>query len=80
MEAFPKIYQDGMVSPLINYLNNLGAARFAQIFSHPIQVQHSYLKNILPDLTEAILEPGEMFAPNATRAFQEWSAICSMDF
>ncbi|HEV7736922.1 MAG TPA: hypothetical protein VGO47_06060, partial [Chlamydiales bacterium] len=70
--SFPALYQQSMLDPFINYLYGLGAANFQQIFFSPQPTpQNAFLKEIIPDITEAILQNGSMTAQSATNAFQE---------
>lgn len=70
--SFPALYQKSMLDPFINFLYGLGAANFQQIFFSPQPTpQNAFFKEIIPDVTEAILQNGSMVAAKATNAFQE---------
>lgn len=70
--TFPEVYQRGMLNPFISWLTALGQAHFQVIFgSMQPNPTDGFYKDIIPDVTEAILQNGLGFATKATNAFQE---------
>jgi hypothetical protein len=69
--AFPQIYQQTVLNPFVTYLERLGAWGFSSVFAGQGNPQTEFLRAILPDVAEALLQNGEQFAVKATNAFQE---------
>lgn len=56
LPRLPHVYQEAAAKPLINFLKNLGEARFLQIFgSQATDDQSATLQQILPDAALAVL-------------------------
>lgn len=66
--SFPDVYQMGFVDPFISYLEQMGRQQFDSVFRSGTD---SFLSQIIPDMAEAVLQIGSMFAKKATDAFQE---------
>lgn len=70
--SLPLVYQQNALDPFITFLTQLGAANFQTIFtSQQLSGNYSFLKEMIPDAAEAILQSGVMDAAAATNAFQE---------
>lgn len=70
--SFPSLYQQTMLDPFINYLRRLGPANFQLIFSGgQLSPQNRFLKDFIPDVTEALLQNSEIATEKVTNAFQE---------
>jgi hypothetical protein len=71
-QYFPSIYQQEVLDPFVQYLERMGEWGFTSIFSdHPTNPQADFLKEIIPDISEALLQTGEGYAQKSTHAFEE---------
>lgn len=70
--AFPVVYQQQVFDPFVQYLEKMGEWNFNTLFTHPANnSQSAFLQQIIPDISEAILQNGKNFAEAQTNAFQE---------
>ncbi len=69
---FPPVYEQNFVTPYVQTVEKLGAAKFAKLLSRdPNREQEA---GLMFDLAHAILQHGEGYEKAATRAFQEFIA------
>ena len=66
---FPPVYEQGFVTPFIETVSALGAAKFAQVLASDPHREGA--AGLMLDLAQAILQHGEGYQKKPTRAFQE---------
>jgi len=70
--SFPVIYQQSMLDPFVAFLKGLGQSTFQTIFtSQMLNGNQTFLKQMIPDASEALLDNSDIKVLRATNAFQE---------
>lgn len=67
---FPPLYEQSYVTPFINTITGLGAAKFNQILASDPERERT--AGLMFDLGQAILQHGESYLKAETRGFQEF--------
>lgn len=72
--SFPLVYQQSMLDPFIGFLRGFNQGTFQTIFSTPIEKlnqNQKFLRDMITDASEALLDNSDIQNLKATNAFQE---------